>query len=345
MNEFLTGIIRGINGFVGNYGVAIILFTILVRLVLTPFDVKSRVGMRKMSQVQPKLTALQKKYANDKEKLNAKTAELYKKEKINPLSSCLPLLLTWPIIIAVFTAMRVVANEMLVEQIRGILDHTAVEMDPFLWIRNLWMPDSLFSSSLPDLNTMRQITGDVWISKFFTGEGASIPAALASLNLTTDSFATGNLNATVTAIYNIMVESGEYVDTNGVATAFAQCIGNMPGWSFNLLIAQIDLKQMWNGLMLLPILSAVSQVVMTKVSGTNQAGAAPADPSKPNTGKMMTWFFPLFSLMICFGYSSAFALYWVSGNLVSMAQTLIINKVLDNKEKKTAALQGEGSIK
>jgi len=59
----------------------------------------------------------------------------------------------------------------------------------------------------------------------------------------------------------------------------------------------------------------------------------------------MQWFFPIFSLVICFGYSSAFALYWVAGNLVSMAQTVIINKVLDNKEKNEAALAGEGTVK
>ena len=119
MNEFLAGIIKGISGIVGNYGWAMIIFTILVRLVLTPFDVKSRVGMRRMTAVQPKVVVLQKKYANDKDKLNAKTAELYKKEKVNPLTSCLPLLLTWPILIAVFAAMRMVANEMMVDQVKA----------------------------------------------------------------------------------------------------------------------------------------------------------------------------------------------------------------------------------
>ena len=59
----------------------------------------------------------------------------------------------------------------------------------------------------------------------------------------------------------------------------------------------------------------------------------------------MTWFFPIFSLVLCFSYSSAFALYWVAGNLVSLAQTLIINKVLDQKEQKDAAIAGEGTVK
>ena len=58
----------------------------------------------------------------------------------------------------------------------------------------------------------------------------------------------------------------------------------------------------------------------------------------------MQWFFPLFSLFICFSYSAAFALYWVAGNLVSLGQTLLINKILDNKEK-AAAVAGEGTVK
>ena len=94
MNDFLLGILKWINGWVGSYGWAMVVFTILIRLVLTPLDIKSRVSMRKTSKLQPQMQALQKKYANDKEKLNQKMAELYKKEHVNPLSSCLPMLLT-----------------------------------------------------------------------------------------------------------------------------------------------------------------------------------------------------------------------------------------------------------
>ena len=70
-----------------------------------------------------------------------------------------------------------------------------------------------------------------------------------------------------------------------------------------------------------------------------------ANDQAASTGKFMNYFFPLFSLVICLGYSSAFALYWVAGNLVMMVQTLLINKYLDNKEKQAAAVAGEGTIK
>lgn len=89
--------------------------------MLFPFDYKSRVSMRKTTKLQPQLAALQKKYANDKEKLNRKMSELYKKEKINPLSSCLPMLLTLPILFAMWTALRIIANEQVVSQVFTIL--------------------------------------------------------------------------------------------------------------------------------------------------------------------------------------------------------------------------------
>ena len=160
MNDFLFNILAWIRSWVGSWGWSMVVFTVMIRLVLTPLDIKSRVSMRKTTKLQPQLQALQKKYANDKEKLNAKTAELYKKEHINPLSSCLPLLLTWPILIAVFGAMRMVANKELLIQLTQILNNEVPTLERWLWIKNLWMPDSLFAACMPDLNTLRQIPAD-----------------------------------------------------------------------------------------------------------------------------------------------------------------------------------------
>ena len=333
MNEFLFGILQWIQSWVGSYGWAMVVFTVMIRLVLTPLDLKSRVSMRKTTKLQPQMQALQKKYANDKEKLNQKTAELYKKEHINPLSSCLPLLLTWPILIAVFGAMRMAANQELLIQIEEILNGSTPTMEPWLWIKNLWMPDSLFSPAYPDLGTMRQIATDQWVNWFNGLE--TVPPMLAELNLTAENFSGNNLMETVSRIQAAMAAGN---------AAYADAISVQAGWTFNLLITTLSLPKLFNGLMLLPILSAVSQIVMTKITGTSQG--QPQDPNSPgaSTGKFMTWFFPIFSLVICFGYSSAFALYWVAGNLVSMAQTIIINKVLDSKEQK-ATVAGEGSVR
>ena len=339
MNDFLYNILAWIQGLVGNWGLAMIVFTIMIRLVLTPLDIKSRVSMRKTTKLQPQLQALQKKYANDKEKLNAKTAELYKKEHINPLSSCLPLLLTWPILIAVFGAMRMVANKELLLQLTQILNNEMPTLEPWLWIRNLWMPDSPFAAALPDMNTLRQIPGDQWIEWFNGLDQANLPALIRDLSLTADSFSQANLAATLQTLVGTVQEPGVIFQN----AAYASAIAVKPGWTFNLLITQFSLVNSWNGLLLLPILSAVSQIAMTKIMGGNQQQTAQGPGA--GTGKFMQYFFPIFSLVICLSYSAAFALYWVAGNLVSMGQTFAINKYLDKKEQAAAPVAGEGSIK
>ena len=334
MNEFLFSILSWINSWVGSWGWSMIVFTIMIRLVLTPLDVKSRASMRKTTKLQPQMAALQKKYANDKEKLNQKTAELYRKEHVNPLSSCLPLLLTWPILIAVFAAMRMAANKELLIQVGQLLNGEPISMEPWLWIKNLWMPDNLFSAAYPDLGTLQQISSAEWIEWFSGLE--SMPALLKDLNLTTASFENSQLRETVTAIQAAMAAGNE---------TYAHAIAVNGGWTFNLLITTFSLPNVPNGLLLLPVLSAVSQIVMTKITGTGTQPSQGANDQAASTGKFMNYFFPIFSLVICLGYSSAFALYWVAGNLVSMAQTIVINKVLDNKEKQAAAVAGEGTIK
>ena len=337
MNEMLFNFLSWINSWVGSWGWAMVIFTVLIRLVLTPLDIKSRVGMRKTAALQPKLAALQKKYANDKEKLNQKTAELYKKEGVNPMSSCLPLLLTWPVLIIVFSVMRTAANREILAQVTQILNNETPTMEPFLWIKNLWMPDSLFSPAWPDLGTLRQIPADMWtnwLSGLTAGEGATLPVLLQDLNLTAESFSGNALTETIQAIHTAMLGNAAYADA----------ISTNSGWTFNLLITTLTVVKEYNGYMLLPILSAVTQVIMTKLTAASQPAAGGNDQAAA-TSKMMNWFFPIFSLVICFGYSSAFALYWVSGNLIAMIQTVAINKYLDEKDKKKAALAGEGTVR
>ena len=334
MNDLLFNILAWIRSWVGNWGWAMVVFTVMIRLVLTPLDIKSRVSMRKTQKLQPQLTALQKKYANDKEKLNAKTAELYKKEHINPLSSCLPLLLTWPILIAVFGAMRMAANKELLIQLTQILNNEIPTLEKWRWIKNLWMPDSLFAAAMPDLNTLRQIPADQWQTWFNGLDQANLPVLIRELGLTVDSFSQANLAETIQSVFTAMQQNAGYV----------KAVAGNPSWSFNLLITQATVINEYNGLLLLPVLSAVSQMAMTKIMGAAQQQPA-AQGQGAGTGKFMQYFFPIFSMVICLSYSSAFALYWVAGNLTSMVQTYAINKYLDNKEKAASAMAGEGTMK
>ena len=90
----------------GNWGVAIILLTVLVKLVLLPLTYKSMVGMEAVKELQPKMEELKKKYADDRERMNLEVMKLYQQAKVNPLGGCLPLLVQMPVWIALFTALR-----------------------------------------------------------------------------------------------------------------------------------------------------------------------------------------------------------------------------------------------
>ena len=102
----LLWILELLYGLIGNYGIAIIVLTLIVKLCLYPLYIKQTKSMAKMSTVQPKMQALQNRYANDKEMLNVKMAELYKEEGFNPMSGCLPMIIQMPIIMGLFALLR-----------------------------------------------------------------------------------------------------------------------------------------------------------------------------------------------------------------------------------------------
>ena len=131
--RYLLDLLNAIHAVVPSYGLAIIILTVLVRLVLYPFTRKSMDSMKKMQELQPKIKALQEKYKDDKRKLQQEQMKLYAEAKVNPLSSCLPMLVQLPIFIALFMVLR-----------------TSVELrhESFLWIRDLSEPENLFRDTL-----------------------------------------------------------------------------------------------------------------------------------------------------------------------------------------------------
>ena len=125
----LLDLLRMIYGYVGNYGVAIIILTIIVRIVLFPLTYKGMKSMKRMQQLSPRMKKLQAKYKNNKEKLNKEMMGLYRKNRVNPLGGCLPMLLQLPVFFALYSSLS-----------------SAVELRhaPFiLWISDLSQPDGL----------------------------------------------------------------------------------------------------------------------------------------------------------------------------------------------------------
>lgn len=91
---------------VNNYGVAIIIFATIAKIILTPFSYKSKKSMTKMNAVQEKVNRLQKQYANNRAKLNEEMTKLYEKEGISPMSGCLPAFLPLPIMMGLYYAVQ-----------------------------------------------------------------------------------------------------------------------------------------------------------------------------------------------------------------------------------------------
>jgi YidC/Oxa1 family membrane protein insertase len=94
---------------VGNYGVAIIILTILIKIVLLPLAWKQIKSMQHVQALQPKIKAIQKKYKNNKAKVQEETMRLYREAGVNPLGGCLPILLLYPFLIAMYSVIRPVA--------------------------------------------------------------------------------------------------------------------------------------------------------------------------------------------------------------------------------------------
>jgi YidC/Oxa1 family membrane protein insertase len=134
----LLVVLRWFYSFTHNYGIAIILLTIIIKLVFWPLTQKSYTSMQKMKKVQPKIQQIREKYKDDKEKLNQELMQVYKTHKVNPMGGCLPMALQIPVFFALYRMLN-----------------SAVELrhQPFwLWIHDLTAPDRLnlgFSVDLP----------------------------------------------------------------------------------------------------------------------------------------------------------------------------------------------------
>jgi len=114
-----------------SYALAIIFITIILKVLLYPLMAKQMKSMMNMQEVQPKLLDLQKKYANNPEKLNQEMAKLYKEYDVNPMAGCLPMLIQMPILIGLYTALREYQFE-------------PIEHATFFWVNNLNAPDPLY---------------------------------------------------------------------------------------------------------------------------------------------------------------------------------------------------------
>lgn len=122
----LLYLMRFSHQFTASYGIDIMLLTVIMKLLTAPLTHKSFVSMKQMQKLQPQMERLKEKFKDDREKLNKEIMELYRRNKVNPLGGCLPMLLQFPVFIGLYNA---------------LLTPIELRHAPFMWIKDLSQPD------------------------------------------------------------------------------------------------------------------------------------------------------------------------------------------------------------
>src|SRR3990172_5667872 len=106
----LANLLTAMAGAMGGYGIAIIVFTVVIRLALLPLTLKQLRSQRRMQDLQPKIAALKKQAKGDRQKESQLTMELYKQEGVNPMAGCFPVLIQMPVLLGLYGALLTVTN-------------------------------------------------------------------------------------------------------------------------------------------------------------------------------------------------------------------------------------------
>lgn len=328
LNTLLLTIMKGLHTVINNYALTIIVFTLLIKLVVMPLNLKSRRSTQRMTSVQPKMLALQEKYKDDQEKLNQKMQELYRTEGINPMGGCLPMIISMFILFAMFYALRTFANEQLVTQFLTFYHNPTIDpstlTDGFLWIRNLWMPDSPFATYMPDVQSLQLVDFGVW---------NDVSARLAASGVIPEALHFADRNAMMTYITDVVTP---FIASEAYAPYIAPVtgLGNLS----ILGLIRFTVYQHGNGWFVLPILSVATQLLMQKITMKQTMEANPQMGSQ----KVMLYLMTFMSLYFCAIYNSAFALYWVVSNVYALVESIAFDRYFKSQNRKAAKAEEVG---
>ena len=222
------------------------------------------------------------------------------------MSGCLPLIIQFPLLFGMLWTMQAISSEHIVQIIQTLEAGGTPVLENWLWDKNVFCADTLFAAVIPISRDVMSLQATAHMSQ------EVVDAAKAFVNHA--------------ALYNpFMVEYGATViDSIGNLMR----AGTIPSWEF------LQVLNNPNGYYILPVLAAATQFLQTKLNPTEtpqQGGNSLA--------VFMKYFFPLFSLWICLSSSAAFAIYWLTANVIAILQNVLISKYLDRKEAKEKASQ------
>lgn len=305
MKILLTPFIWVLNFFyslTGSYGLALILFALVVKIILYPLQLKGKKSMIQMNMLNGQMQKLQKQYAKNQQKYQEEVQKLYEREGVNPMSGCLWSFVPILILIPLYAIIR----------------------EPLVYLMNV-SADQL-AGIAEVVNWSSQAVANGWIKEAadFANTGYN-QLYLASL-ITPENLA---------AVQAAVGEAGSQIFSI----------------NFNFLglidLSQIPQLQFWTvaggfWLFLLPVISAVSGLVMSFISmRTNAVNRQSADAANNASMKSMMIVTPLISLWIGFSMPAALCLYWVAQNLLSMVTEFISGKVLKKDYEEAARKQAE----
>lgn len=274
-----------------SYGVALILFTLVIKLIMLPFQMKSKKSMMRMSRVSGQMQELQKRYAKNQAKLQEEMQKLYEEEGVNPMSGCLWSLIPFPILIALYSIIRqpITHFMMLSKDVLQTVVQSAA--DAGVNLTNIVMMDKATGTpALKDGLYQLASYGQINLVKAVQEMGLSTPEGWFDMNY---NFLGMDLTAT----------PWEYVK------------------NFTFTWAVI-------GVILIPILAGLSQFVFSKLTMKTQPQA---DAAGGASMKSMMYMMPLMSVYIAFIMPAALGVYWIAQSVFSLIQEAILNKTFSAK--------------
>ncbi|MDR2665619.1 MAG: membrane protein insertase YidC [Oscillospiraceae bacterium] len=275
----------------GNYGVAVILFALIVKVVLLPFQMKSKRGMMQQSQLQPLMKELEKKHGANKAKYNEELAKLYKEEGVNPASGCVWSLIPLPILLALYYAIRYPITTMMGiggDALNALLARMA-EVAP----RSMWVKLGL------DASVKAGSDAEIAQAQFIGGHFANF--------------------ANIEGIGDKLRQ----VDYNFLGMD----IGSQPSWKF-LWTTDWGNPAVWGpqlGLFLIPIVTGILTFLSSRI-GAKMNPMQQQEGQGQGSMKMMMYLMPLMTVYFGFVVPAALGIYWAAGSVFGIAQDVWLNK-------------------
>ncbi len=275
-----------------SYGMAIILFTLVIKLIMLPFQMKSKKSMMRMSRMSGRMQEIQKKYANNQTKQAEEMQKLYAEEGVSPMSGCLWSFLPLPILLALYSIIRQPITHFM------MLSQDVVQQ----------MVDAVTNAGL-SLEGIAQMSkeGEVIVENGFT---KIMPY--------------GQINL-VKTIASELPEVGNTVDgwINMNYTSFGLDMAANP-WT---MVKGFSFTWAAIGLILIPILAGLSQVLLTKITMQHQ----PQTDANANAMNRTMMFMPLFSVYLAFSMPAALGLYWIAQSGISAVQEFLMAKFFNKR--------------